>query len=137
MIITAVIQLPMVIQITKNTTKTARLEGNMITLNNFFARWITDIGIRQYPDDTRILPTNNNVDVCQFAASQLKYLPEESVEAIKNQLLYSNKLACLAEGTDRTRNNDDDAAKRTDQNLDYRIREFKDLIFKKIIFVFL
>ena len=130
-------ELVLPIQITKNTTKTAQLEGNMITVNNFFARWITDIDIRQYLDDTIILPTNNNVDVGQFAASQFKYLPKESVEAIKNQLLYSNKPACLAEGTDRRRNNDDDAAKRSDQNLDYRIGEFKDLIFKKIIFVFL
>ena len=109
----------------------------MITVNNFFARWITDIDIRRYSDDTRILPTNDNVDVCQFAASQLKYLLKESVEAIKNQQLYSSTLVYLAEGTDWRPNNDDDAAKPRDQNLDYRIGEFKDLIFKKIIFVFL
>ena len=131
------IKLVLPIQMTKNTTKTAQLDGDMITVNNFFARWITDIDIRRYSDDTRILPTNDNVDVCQFAASQLKYLIKESVEAIKNQQLYSSKLVYLAEGTDRRPNNDDDAAKPRDQNLDYRIGEFKDLIFKKIIFVFL
>ena len=69
----------------------------MITVNNAFACLITDIDIRQYPDDTRILPTNNNVDVCQFAASQLKYLPKDSVKTIKKQLHYSNKHVCLAE----------------------------------------
>ena len=62
----------------------------MITVNIFFACWITDIDIRRYPDDTRILPTNNNIDVCQFAASQLKYLPKDSIKTIENQVLYSN-----------------------------------------------
>ena len=127
-------ELVLPIQITKSTTKTVQLNGDMIAVNNFFACWITDIGIRRYPDDTKILPTNNNVDVCQFAASQLKYLPKKSVEAIKNQLLYSNKLVYLAEGTDRRPNNDDDAANCSDQNLGYRIGEFKNLIFKRKLF---
>ena len=65
-------ELALLIQITKSATKTAQLDADMITVYNVFARWIADINIRQYPDDTRILPTNNNVDVCQFAASQLK-----------------------------------------------------------------
>ena len=103
----------------------------MITVNNFFACWITDIDIRRYPDDTRILPTNNNVDVCQFAASQLKYLPKDSVKTIKKQLLYSNKPVYLAEGTDRRPNNDDDVNKCTDDNIRDRIAQFHDLIFKK------
>ena len=106
----------------------------MITVNNFFARWITDIGIRQYPDDTRTLPTNNNVDVCQFAASQLKHLPKDSAKTIKKQLLYLNKPVYLAEGTDGRPNNDDNANKRTDENIKDRIAQFHDLIFKKKYF---
>ena len=90
-------ELVLPIQITKNTTKMAQLDADMINVNKFFAHWITDIDIRRYPDDTRILPTNNNVDVCQFAASQLKYLPKDSVKTIKKQLHYSNKHVCLAE----------------------------------------
>ena len=65
-------ELVLPIQITKNTTKTAQLDADMITVNIFSALWITDIDIRRYPDDTRSRSTNNNVDVCQFAASQLK-----------------------------------------------------------------
>ena len=34
------------IQITKNTTKKDQLDGDMITVNNFLAHWITDIDIR-------------------------------------------------------------------------------------------
>ena len=131
-------ELVLPIQITKNTTKTAQLDADMITVNNVFACLITDIDIRQYPDDTRILPTNNNVDVCQFAASQLKHLPKDSVKTIKKQLLYLNKPVYLAEGTDRRPNNDDDDAnKHTNEKIKDRIAQFHDLIFKKIIFAFL
>ena len=42
------------------------MDSDVITVNNFFGHWITDIDIRRYPDDTRILLTNNNVDVLKF-----------------------------------------------------------------------
>ena len=102
-------ELVLPIQITKNTTKAAQLDADMITVNNCFARWITDIDIRRYPDDTRILPTINKAGVCQFTASHLKYLPKDSAKTIMKQLLYSNKPVYLAEGTDRRPNNDEDA----------------------------
>ena len=92
---------------------------------------ITDIDIRQYPDDARILPTNNNVNVYQFLASQLKYLPKDSVATDLKTLLYSNKPVYLDENVDRRPNNDDNADKRSDENLTYRIAELKDWIFKK------
>ena len=47
----------------------------MITVNNFFGHWFTDVNRRRYPDDTRILPTNNSVDIYQYSNAQLKYLP--------------------------------------------------------------
>ena len=40
----------------------------MLMLNNFFARWLKEIDIRRYPDDVRILPTNNTVEVIIYAA---------------------------------------------------------------------
>ena len=92
---------------------------------------ITDIDIRQHPDDARILPTNNNVNVYQFLASQLKYLPKDSVATDLKTLLYSNKPVYLDENVDRRPNNDDNADKRSDENLTYRIAELKDWIFKK------
>ena len=124
----------MPIQITKNTTKAAKLEADVVTVNNFFTCWITDIDIRRYPDDKRVLPTNNYVDVCEFAASKLKYLPKDSVQTIKKQLFYSNKAVYLGEGTDRRPNNDDDADKRSDGNIKDRIAQFYDIIFQKNYF---
>ena len=61
----------------------------------------------------------------------MKYLPKNSVETIKKSLLYSNKPVYLDEGADRRPSNSDDVTKRTSVNLDYRLGELKDYIFKK------
>ena len=103
----------------------------MITVNNFFEHWIKDIDIRQYPDDTRILPTNNNDDVYQYSASQLKYLPKNAISTIEKTLLDSKKQVYLDEDVDRRSNSNNDQTNCIDDNLDYRIGEFKDYIFRK------
>ena len=54
------------IQFTKKSNKAQQMDANMIAANNVFGHWFTDIDIRRYPDDTRILPTNNNVDIYQI-----------------------------------------------------------------------
>ena len=38
----------------KATDKDARLAATLMPVNNFFARWITDIDIKRYPDDLRM-----------------------------------------------------------------------------------
>ena len=63
----------------------------MITVNNFFGHWFTDVNMTRYPDDTRILPTNNSVDIYQYSNAQLKYLPKNSVKTLLKRMLYSNK----------------------------------------------
>ena len=93
----------------------------MITANSFFGHWIKDIDVRRYPDDTKILPTNDNVDVYQYSASQLKYLPKNAISTIEKMLLYSKKPVYLDVDVDRRSNNNNDQTKRTDDNLDYMI----------------
>ena len=60
------------IQFTKKTDKTAQIDGDTITVNNFLGHWFTDIDIKRYPDETRILATNNSVDIYQYSNAQLK-----------------------------------------------------------------
>ena len=43
------------------------MNGQMITVNNFFGHWFNDIGIKRYPDDMRLLPTNNNVAIHHYS----------------------------------------------------------------------
>ena len=71
------------------------MNGDIIIVNIFFGHSITDIDIRRYPDDMRILPTNNNVDFYQFSNSQLKCLPKDLVATLLKSLLYSNKAVYL------------------------------------------
>ena len=67
------------IQFTKRTAKNRAMDPLMITFNNFFGHWFTDIDIRRYPDDMNILPTNNSVDIYNYLNAQMKHLPEISV----------------------------------------------------------
>ena len=61
------------IQFTKKSVKTAQLDANMITVNNFFGHWFTDIDIRRYPDDMMILPTSNSVSIANYSNAQMKH----------------------------------------------------------------
>ena len=54
------------IYLKKSSDKTADVD--VVMVNNFFACWLKEIDIRRYPDDVRILPTNNTVEVCNYAA---------------------------------------------------------------------
>ena len=102
-----------------------------MVVNNFFGHWIKDIDIRRYPGDTRILPTNNSVDVYQYSPQQLKYLPETSLYTATKKFLYSRKSVYLEDGKDRRDHTNAMAGKRTDLNLTDRIADFKDYILKK------
>ena len=119
-------ELVLPIQFTKETNKAAQMDSDIITVNNFFGHRITDIDIRRYPDDTRILPTNNNVDVYQFSNSRLKYLPTDSVATLLKTFLYSDKPVYSDANVDSRLNNNDDVNKRSDPILTYRIAELKD-----------
>ena len=98
------------------------MDGQIITVNNFFRHWFTDINIKRYPDDLRILPKNNSVDIYQYSNAQMKHLPENSVKKLLKMMLYSNKPVYLAKGTGRRPNEDTDDDKRSDPNLTYRLK---------------
>ena len=67
---------------------------NVITVNNFLHHWLKEIDARRYPDDVRILPTSNTVEIYQYATQQLKHLPKKSLDDIRETLLYEKKLLC-------------------------------------------
>ena len=76
------IVLPM--QIKKSTDKTEKV--NVITVNNIFC--LKKMDARCYPDDVRILPINNTVEIYQYAAQQLKHLPSKSLDDIRETLIF-------------------------------------------------
>ena len=68
------------IKFMKKSNKAQQMDANMITVNNCFGPWFTDIDIRRYPDNMMILPTNNSVNIYQYSNAQMKYLPEKLVK---------------------------------------------------------
>ena len=54
------------IQIKKATNAAADIDRKMIKVNNFFAHWLKEVGIKRYPDDIHILPTNNTFDISRY-----------------------------------------------------------------------
>ena len=49
-------------------------------VNNFFCRWFTELDIKRYPDDVKILPIDKTLSIYDYADAQLKYLPKDSVK---------------------------------------------------------
>ena len=109
------------IKFTKRTSKTAQLDANMITVNNIFGHWFTDIDIQRFLDDMNITPTNNSVSIANYSNAQIKYLPEKSVKKLLKNMLYSNKPV--------RPNNDNVDKDRTDPNLKNRIANLKEDLF--------
>ena len=99
------IEICLPLKFTKKTNKAQEMDAQMITVNNFFGHWFTDITIGRYPDDIRLLPTNNSVDIYQYSNAQLKYLPEKLVKILLKTMLYSNKLVYLDKDVDSRPNN--------------------------------
>ena len=79
------------LRFTQKTNTNLQLDGQMMTVNNFFGHWFIDIDIRRYPDGLRVLPSNNSVDIYQYSNAQMKYLPEKSAKKLLKTMLYSNK----------------------------------------------
>ena len=112
------------IKFTKKSNKSASLDVNLVPVNNFFARWFTDIDIKRYPHDLRILPTDKTIEIYDYAESQLKYPPTDSLNKIKSSFLYDNSPVHLAADTDRRPNNANTEALRGDENLIWRKNNF-------------
>ena len=57
------------VKIYKKSNKALQMDAQMMKVNNFFGDWFADIDIRHYPDNLRILPTNNSVDIYQYSSA--------------------------------------------------------------------
>ena len=75
------------VQIKKISNAAQNTDADMITVNNYFAHWLNEVDIKRYPDNIRILPTNNTVDIYRYSEKMLKHLPAKSLDTIKETLL--------------------------------------------------
>ena len=127
------------LKFTKRTNKAQQMDLNMMTVNNFFEHWFTDIDIRRYPDDMVILPTNNSVSIANYSNAQMKHLLAKSVDKLMKTMLYYNKPVYLDDDDDdddddRRSHNSATENDRTDPNLTYQIAELEYYIFQKHVY---
>ena len=113
------------IQIKKSTNKATDIDDDLVTVNGFFFRWLKEIDIRRYPDDVRILPSNNTVSIADYAANQLKHLPDKSLADIRDTILYNKNSVVLTGSKDRRSNTSTDIKDRQDANLVWRLSNLK------------
>ena len=120
----ATMEIVLPIKLMKKSNTSTDIDGNLIPVNNFFCRWFTDIDIKRYPDDLRILPTDKTIEIHDYAEGQLKYLPKDSLKKIRKSILYTNSAVYLSGDDDRRNNNAATEALRGDGNLVYRKNNF-------------
>ena len=60
----------------------------MITVNNFFAHWVTEISVTKYRSNKELPPTFSPWEVYQYSDSMLNYLPSDALKTISKTMLY-------------------------------------------------
>ena len=115
----------------KNSTASTDLAAYVITVNNFFVRWIKEINVVRYPDDITILPSSITVPIADYSAKSLKHMTDNQLDTIKKTLLYSKKKVYFSGNRDRRSHASTDANQRTDDNIKDRIANFHDQLGEK------
>ena len=118
-------------QIKNNSNAANDIVDDLMIVNNFFVQFVTEIDIRRYGNDIRILSTKNNVDVYRYSDAMLKYMLDDALKTYE-ETLYSIKVVKPANNFDGCPNNTDNS--RTDVNLNDRMDKFHNLLGKKKIY---
>ena len=89
----------------KNSTPATNIDVTLVKVKNVFAHWLKKIDIKRYPDDVRILPTNNTVSISVYSGKTLKHMPAKALDTIKETLLHDKTKVVLTGNRDRRSNN--------------------------------
>ena len=88
----------------KKSDNTSDIDADLVTVNNFFAHWIKEIGITKYGSDKELPPTFSPWEGYQYSDQMLKYLPSDSLKTIQKSHLLSKKPVYFASETYERRN---------------------------------
>ena len=84
------------IKIKKKANNNSDIDGDLITVNNFFAHWVKEISITKYGSDKELPPTFSPWEVCQYSDQMLKHLPSDALKTLQKTHLYSKKCVYFA-----------------------------------------
>ena len=114
------------------------IAAGVITVNNFFARWIKEIDIKRYGDDIPIMSLTNTVDVYKYSDEVLKHMPKDAFKTTENDFLYSKKKFIIYGNNNDRRGpyttTNATVGNRTDENLTERIKKFQDELKNEYIY---
>ena len=79
------------IKIKKKSNNSSDIDSDLITINNFFAHWVTEISIAKDGSDKELPPTFSPWEVYQYSDQMLKHLPKDSLKTIQKTHLYSKQ----------------------------------------------
>ena len=137
------------VKIKKKSNNNSNIDGDLITVNNFFAHWVKEVSITKYGSDKELPPTFTPWEVYQYSDAMLKHLPKDSLKTLQRHLLYSKENVYYASaGYDRRNFNGTvptgataltDAKKKEkshakDVNIDKRIELFSDQLQDEFIY---
>ena len=90
------------IRIKKKLNNSSNIDGDMITVNNFFAHWVKEVSITKYGSDKELPPTFTPWEVYQYSDTMLKHLSKDSLKTMQKHSLYSKeKVYYSSTGCDR------------------------------------
>ena len=92
------------IKIKKKSDKTANIDSDTLTVNNFFAHWVKEISITKYGSDKELPPTFPPWELYQYSDQLLKHQPTNALKTIQKNHLYSRKPVYFASETYDRRN---------------------------------
>ena len=71
------------IKIKKKSNNNSDIDGDLITVNNFFAHWIKEISNAKYGSDKELPPSFSPWEVYQYSDQMLKHLPTDALKTIQ------------------------------------------------------
>ena len=92
------------IKIKKKSDKTADIDSDTLTANNFFAHWVKEISITKNGSDKELPPTFSPWELYQYSDQLLKHQPTNALKTIQKNHLYSRKPVYFASETYDRRN---------------------------------
>ena len=85
------------IKIKKKKNRAADIDGDLITINIFFAHWVKEISVTKYGSDKELPPTFSPWEIYQYSDGMLKDLPQDSLNTINKTLLYNKQPGYFAD----------------------------------------
>ena len=111
-----------------------RLKPKPSAYKQSFAHWIKATDVTKYGTNKTLIPTTTPQEVYRYSDTMLKHLPKGALKIIQKDLLYSKKAVIYPANSDKRSHNNDNATKRTDDNIDDMEDKFSVQIDSKYVY---